>query len=522
MNHQHIADSGGATTTASNDNRKRPRSSCIQNMRAIKNRRTDGVLLTLSAIMALNSFLSLTHFAPLHLVVDVISSRRCAHPRILYSSNEAWGDDDYFEKMINKTALEEQRKMLTIVSKTLVGVGGSVEEHTSNNFLTMARQEDMPTVRVKLHRELQYGPMSEFEPEHCCRRYDHPHYEDVGEHCELIAPEWQTAHRPTCNSIHEISIDDGANGLYGSTDDKRKWEADALSLWLASGDYRDVWAWGETDGSPRVLKTLVWKHQQTRPKILRMFRDEAAAMDHLHQSPYVATVLGVCGVSQVQNFSAQGGFKRPARKGKFTSLEKLKVSTQVARAVSDVHDFNKENGGKATMAVADVSSGQFVYNEYTKTFCLQDMNLLMMLKKDGKTGDTCKFRSAPSAGMVRSPEEYWETDHTELVDIWALGNVIHFLMRGDYAFCDQDISESSIKRSVKKGDEPPSFREIEKSGDEIEKSILQIIKKTRRINPYKRPTAWEVREYLEDLLVKFTGSTDVFVDMEEVNERHSN
>ena len=94
-------------------------------------------------------------------------------------------------------------------------------------------------------------------------------------------------------------------------------------------------------------------------------------------------------------------------------------------------------------------------------------------------------------------------------------------MRGDYAFCDEDISEFKIKLLVKKGDEPPSFQKIEEDGDEIEKSILDIIKKTRSVDPYKRPTAWEVREYLEEQLMQFTGSTDAFVDMVEVNERHS-
>ena len=149
------------------------------------------------------------------------------------------------------------------------------------------------------------------------------------------------------------------------------------------------------------------------------------------------------------------------------------------------------------------------------------MNLIMMLKKDGKTGDTCKFQSAPSAGMVRSPEGYWEKNHSEYVDSWALGNVIHYVMRGDYAFCDEDISEFKIKLLVKKGDEPPSFQKIEEDGDEIEKSILEIIKKTRSVDPFKRPTAWEVREYLEEQLMQFTGSTDAFVDMAEVNERPS-
>ena len=242
-------------------------------------------------------------------------------------------------------------------------------------------------------------------------------------------------------------------------------------------------------------------------------------MDHLQNSPYVASLHGLCGVSQVQDFSNQGGFKRPARKGKLTSLEQLKLATQVARAVSDVHDYNQQNG-RPTMAVADVSSGQFVFNEDEKAFVLQDMNLILMLKKD-ENGDTCKFQSAPSAGSVRSPEEYWETTHTHAVDIWALGNVIHYVLRGDYAWCDEDTSEGKLKRYVKEGREPPSFGAIEKDGDDIEKAMLSIIKKTRHLDPLQRPSALDIRQYLEQKLMEFTSSTDVFIDLEKINERPS-
>jgi hypothetical protein len=452
-------------TYAGAKSRKRPRSS--MSLSPSDNRRIDWVLVSLAAMIALQIFLALTHFAPLHFLARRLRRgmrrtsaqcrrsglSRCARPRILYPSSQMWGKDDYFERPVDKTvqfgsynylnelkaALKEERKTLELVSRTALGVQES-------NLLTRPRvepreKEDAPTVRVILGRRLQDGLMSEFDPETCCHHYDHPYYRDVGENCELMAPEWQLAHRPTCNSIHEISLDEGANGLHRATEAERITEADNLSMWLADGDYRDVWVFAEANGLPRVLKTLVYRQLQTRPKILRMFRDEAAAMDHLHQSPYVATVLGVCGVSQVQDFSLQGGFKPPAKDGKFTSLEVLKVATQVARAVSDVHDYNKENGGKATMAVADVSSGQFVYNDRTQTFLLQDMNLIKMLKRERTNGNTCQFQSAPSAGSVRSPEEYSKTDHTEYVDVWALGNVIHFLMRGEYAWCDQDLSE---------------------------------------------------------------------------------
>ena len=493
---------------------------------ATKNRRTDCILACLAAIMVLNIVLALTQFAPVRFVGNMLPAllihhvsaecrraglARCAPPRVLYASKETWGTDDPFELQINKTALEEELKSLTFISKTLVGV-------KQYNYLTVPREEDVPTVRVKLQRGLQYGPMSDFDPKTCCHRYTKTYYKDVGENCQLIAPEWQKRYNPNCNAIHAISLDDGTNGLRGISDAERYEEADDLSLWVAAGDYRDVWAYADS-GEPRVLKTLRYSHEQTRPFKLAMFADEAAAMSHVQQSPYVATLHGLCGVSQVQDFSNQGGFKRPARKGKFTSEEKLKLATQVARAVSDVHDYQKKNG-RPTMAVADVSSGQFVFNDKTQTFVLQDMNLILMLKKD-ENGDTCTFKSAPSAGSVRSPEEYWETIHTHAVDIWALGNVIHYVLWGDYAWCDEDTSEARLKRYVKEGREPPSFKAIEKDGDDIEKAMLHIIKKTRNLDPMQRPSAWEVREYLEAKLMEFTSSMDVFVDIEAVNERPS-
>lgn len=490
-------------------------------------KRTDCILACLAAIMVLNIVLALTQFAPVRFVGNMMlpvlfmhhvsaecrraGLTRCAPPRVLYASKETWGKDDPFELQVNRTALEEELKSLTFISKTLVGI----EQY---NYLTAPREEDVPTVRVKLQRGLQYGPMSDFDPKTCCHRYTRPYYKDVGRNCQLIAPEWQHVYRPTCNSVHAISLDDGTNGLRGMSDADRDDEADDLSLWVAAGDYRDVWAYADS-GSPRVLKTLRYSHEQTRPLKLAMFADEAAAMSHVQNSPYVATLHGLCGVSQVQDFSNQGGFKRPARKGKLTSLEQLKLSVQVARAVSDVHDYAKRNG-RPTMAVADVSSGQFVFNEKTQTFVLQDMNLILMLKKD-ENGDTCKFQSAPSAGSVRSPEEYWETTHTHAVDIWALGNVIHYILYGDYAWCDEDTSEGKLKRYVKEGREPPSFEAIEKDGDAIEKAMLSIIKKTRHLDPMQRPSAWNVREYLEAQLMKFTSSTDVFIDLEKINERPS-
>ena len=491
-----------------------------------RGKRTDCILACLAAIMVLNILLPLTQFAPVRFVGSIfpvlfihhVSAEcrraglaRCAPPRILYASKETWGKDDPFELQVNRTALEEELKSLTFVSKTLVGV-------EQFNYLTAPREEDVPTVRVKLQRGLQYGPTSDFDPKTCCHRYTRPYYKDVGENCQLIAPEWQRVYRPTCNNIHAISLDDGANGLRGMSDVDRDDEAEDLSLWVAAGDYRDVWAYADS-GTPRVLKTLRYSHEQTRPFKLAMFADEAAAMDHLQNSPYVASLHGLCGVSQVQDFSNQGGFKRPARKGKLTSLEQLKLATQVARAVSDVHDYNQQNG-RPTMAVADISSGQFVFSDKTQTFVLQDMNLILMLKKD-ENGDTCKFQSAPSAGSVRSPEEYWETTHTHAVDIWALGNVIHYVLRGDYAWCDEDTSEGKLKRYVKEGREPPSFGAIEKDGDDIEKAMLSIIKKTRHLDPKQRPSALDIRQYLEQKLMEFTSSTDVFIDLEKINERPS-
>ena len=123
--------------------------------------------------------------------------------------------------------------------------------------------------------------------------------------------------------------------------------------------------------------------------------------------------------------------------------------------------------------------------------------------------------------QVRSPEEYWEREHTEKVDIWAVGNVIHYILCGDYAFSTHDVSERRIRKYVKKGKTPPSFREVGEKGDEIELALLDIIKRIRQVDPKKRPSASEIRDYLEEKLLHFTGSNDVIVDAKSIAKRPS-
>jgi len=265
-------------------------------------------------------------------------------------------------------------------------------------------------------------------------------------------------------------------------------------------------------------------------------------MDHLSASPYVVNSFGLCGVSSLMDFARVGNFKRLAKKHKFTAVEKIKVATQVARMVADIH-YGGDDGGmgggdyigkrkKPTgtasttpppplMTIADLSCGQFIYNDNTQTYQIHDMNLIRMMKVHSDTGRSCQFRSAPSAGSVRSPEEYWEKDHTEKVDIWALGNVLHYIITGDYAFNTHDVSESKIRRYVRKGKTPPSFAEIEKRGDGIEIALLDIIKRIRQVDPMDRPSALEVRAYLEGKLFNLTGSNDATVDADSIAKRPS-
>lgn len=295
--------------------------------------------------------------------------------------------------------------------------------------------------------------------------------------------EWQTIQRPTCNSVHEVAIS----------------EMDGDAELVNGGDYRDVWRIYDYDmETKRAFKSMQFERHEDGHKVYEMMRAEAIAMDHLTKSPYVMSLHGFCALAALYPFSSGGTFKRAAKKGFLSSEQKLELALHVARATRDVHDIDDE--AVVTMTCADISSGQFVENDETGIYQLADLNVLHFMTWDKETHEPCPFKEAPSAGYVRSPEEYARAEgFDEGIDIWAMGNVLHFLLTGHYAMSGSitDWSRNKVVSAVKKGVRPPSYDRIEKEGDPVEMEILHVVKNTRTTEKEDRWPAKRAVEYLE-------------------------
>ena len=338
-------------------------------------------------------------------------------------------------------------------------------------------------------------PISDFDPYKSSSR--RTYYTDVGDDCHYQY-EWQERVSTTCNIVHEFDL---ADGITGDLPDKR---AKTVSRLINNGDFRDVWATAESlNATTLAMKTLRYEYSY-KTKYLEMFRYEAAAFSHLTASKFVADFYGSCGASLVMNFSSGSNFKKLAKKHLLSSEEKLKLSYHVASAVADIQDF--ERTGKVSMVVGDVSAGQFVKNEKTGIYQIIDINLVKMITEDAVSGEMCKFLGVSDAGWARSPEEYASSAVDDKIDVWAVSNTMHYILAGGYWFLtSQDESKDTdvFLNALNKGVTPGTINIIEETGDDIERALLNVIKKSRYVDPQKRLSTAEIRDYLEEQILVF-------------------
>ncbi len=162
----------------------------------------------------------------------------------------------------------------------------------------------------------------------------------------LPMAKWMTASFPNCNSVHEISMQ---NGLSTKTYD----DEDDLKF-LAQGWFRDTWKYANEnfdEEPPVVLKTLRIEREFLE-EYFDLHRRDAVAMERLTFSPYVVNVHGYCGQSAINEFAEGilGGkvnnleqLNRKLR-GKESDpqalLLKLQLATKVSLGLAHIHNIH--------------------------------------------------------------------------------------------------------------------------------------------------------------------------------------
>ena len=274
---------------------------------------------------------------------------------------------------------------------------------------------------------------------------------------------------------------------------------------LASGNWRDTWL-RENNGDSTIIKTLKYQHV-FEERYYEFSRVDALAMERLTSNPFVMGVRGFCGVSAI---TEQGKYPIGFVVGQLKPRDKLIVSIQVALSIAAVHEIDGI-GKPASLVHNDLNIDNMFWGD--RGPLLNDFNIAVLMMKDKRTNQSCKFIGHHPNAQWKAPEEQSDLDGNsmkpldEKVDVYALGNILFRFATGKgpwrkYASSPDASLSSEQKDKIAylkstKGATPNIPPETLESSDPYIKVILDAMKMCYRYNPMDRPTSRGVVRFLQ-------------------------
>ena len=306
--------------------------------------------------------------------------------------------------------------------------------------------------------------------------------------------EWHTMTYPTCNNVHQVDLTDLSY--------ERNFEHRQVRI-LAHGFFRDVWAVREFDGvTLRVFKTLRYRHDMDEWSFER-HRMDAVTFNELTSSERILDIYSFCGNSGAFEYAPGGAVSDVIYEEEPLPLEeRFNIAVQMARAISDLHNFNHK---APAIAHADIYTNQFVAVDVgngKKRYKLNDFNRCTFLYWNATSNaGNCPYEYGDyNAWLYRSPEEYEYGPQTEKIDVYSLGNILWDILtthspRGKM----KKELEDKTRPKVARGELPPwpdDVNQTKLKTDPALKAINIAMRKCLRAKPEDRPTAGEIADEL--------------------------
>ncbi|CAB9529541.1 protein kinase [Seminavis robusta] len=357
----------------------------------------------------------------------------------------------------------------------------------------------------------------------------------IPEGCEMQY-KWQSESFPTCNNIHEqdirgqlrVSTEHSHHELHishhhGHSHHRHLEESNMQARLLAAGGYRNVWMihnhtdlGGGVQENPIALKTLLFE-REWQEKYFKVHNLDALVSDRLQSSPFIMDLYAYCGTSGLYEFASEGNLLQYTEKNFefFTSQTKLELAYNVARAISDLHNMAEE--GKPVVAHTDIFPNQFVRDDPSMPFKLNDFNRARWIhlpKKEpwvdashafnasavAKDKEACGFTFGANRGNFRSPEEYTYRLETEAIDVFSMGNILYFLLTGDFPF--DGAERETVRHYLKHGRRQHIPDEYKTSEDPLIQAIVKSIRISWIHEPSQRATARQVEKILRRTMIE--------------------
>lgn len=314
--------------------------------------------------------------------------------------------------------------------------------------------------------------------------------------------EWQTASYPSCNILHSLELQQ--------------------SRFIANGFFRDVWAINR----PSVVDTTEdetgentrsnYRAEQVAVKTLRLrdsskldfdarnyhrHRVDAISYERLTSSPYVMNIYGYCGQSGIFEYAPDGDLSDALAndngKNNLSKEERFKAAVEVARSVSDLHNFN---GRVPAIAHSDIWHSQFVKTK-RGVFALSDFNRAQFLYWNSTSNEgSCPYYYQHSNGYpFRSPEEYKYEAQTEKIDVYSTGNIFFSLLMDKWPYEElyKEKNTAVVSKLITKGKRDKLSKELLESADPIDVALKTAMEMCWEQDWKRRASAKDVANYLD-------------------------
>ena len=235
-------------------------------------------------------------------------------------------------------------------------------------------------------------------------------------------------------------------------------------------------------------------------------------MERLTKSPYVVSIYGYCGVSQVTEYAEGGSLydlieRLRGRNGsplKLSSLDKLRIGIQIITALADLHSFEKD--GITSVTHNDFDTDQIV--SVDGVYKLNDFHLSHFLKRNQRTGKVCQYPMKVNGSLrkVHAPEESYpgKKVDNEKADVFVAGNVMYYVLTSKWIF--EGVKNEEGIRLLRNGKRSPFPDHIKNSTDPADQAMMKAITMLWTHDPEERPRARTVSNFLIQELESIVGA----------------
>jgi serine/threonine protein kinase len=251
-----------------------------------------------------------------------------------------------------------------------------------------------------------------------------------------------------------------------------------------------------------VLKLLKFSSREFDHESYRYHQTDAMAMERLTSSRHIVDAYGYCGQSVLTEYMPLTARERV--KHKLSSVERLLLGRELARALADVHSIDGGAGHDATLAHNDLNMANVVVSVEGK-LKLNDFNIGVLMRRNGS--EPCGYPSRFHNPLWKSPEEIRNVTYIDPAqsDMYSIGNVLFQIMTKHQPWTHLEpngaIPPEVVGQRKLQGFLPTFPDKFLASNKTATQAMLYAVLSCYRKDPHKRLTAEELAVAMETALV---------------------